>query len=83
MQQPLSDDEIEQAVLGYLAEHPRAMDSLDGIAEWWLPRRRLRVELEALRRVLDRLTERGVLARMDVDARGATPAKRTLYRLRG
>jgi hypothetical protein len=52
---------MEEAVRHYLAEHPQAMDTTGGIAEWWLMRQRIRVDLEALARALRRLTDQGVL----------------------
>ena len=30
------EDEIAQAILIYLLEHPDAKDTLEGIAQWWL-----------------------------------------------
>jgi hypothetical protein len=47
--------------LAYLAEHPDAMDTLEGIAEWWVLRQQVRVELDSLNRALLRLTAEGVL----------------------
>ena len=55
------DAELTESVLAYLAEHPDAMDTVSGIADWWLMRQRVRVEVEAVARVLHDLTERGVL----------------------
>ncbi len=55
------EEELTSAVLGYLAEHPRAMDTLEGIAEWWIARQQIRVEVATLASVLRRLTERGLL----------------------
>ena len=55
------EEELTSAVLQYLAEHPRAMDTLEGIAEWWIARQQIRVEVATLARVLRRLTERGLL----------------------
>jgi hypothetical protein len=77
MERLLDEPEIERAVLAYLAERPDAMDSFEGIALWWVRMRRLRFELEALRAVLDRLIDRGVLERVEV--RGEGPV---LYRLK-
>ena len=37
------------------------MDTLEGIAEWWLMRQRIRVDVAMLARVIRRLTERGAL----------------------
>jgi hypothetical protein len=52
---------LRDGVLAYLEEHPGAMDTLEGIARSWITPRNIRVDLDALARVLDRLTERGVL----------------------
>ena len=35
-----ADFEIEEAVLSFLGRHPQAADTLEGIAEWWLPQQR-------------------------------------------
>lgn len=55
------DLDLEKAVIAYLHEHPAAMETRDGIAEWWVMRRVVRAEVEAITRVLRTLTERGVL----------------------
>jgi hypothetical protein len=60
----LPEPELETAVMSYLAEHPEAMDTIEGIAEWWLMRQRIRVGLEALSRVLGRLTNDGLLEKI-------------------
>jgi hypothetical protein len=61
VEKELPESELEEAIRLYLAEHPEAMDTTEGIAEWWLTRQRIRVDLEALMRVLSRLTGEGVL----------------------
>ncbi len=71
-------DERERALceelLSYLREHPRAMDSLEGIAEWWLPRHQIRVGVERIVRALEVLTEAGQVEQVP-------EGERTLYRL--
>jgi hypothetical protein len=52
---------LRELVLRYLAEHPGAMDTLDGIAEWWITREQLRVDMLRLSKVLAELTHSGVL----------------------
>ena len=37
------------------------MDTAEGIAEWWLMRQRVRIDLDALARTLRRLTDEGVV----------------------
>lgn len=34
---PPSTAAIAEAILGYLAQHPDAADTAEGIARWWLP----------------------------------------------
>jgi predicted transcriptional regulator of viral defense system len=41
------------------------MDSIEGIAEWWIMRRQVRVNLEVLEKVLSQLTEKGVLEKIE------------------
>lgn len=69
------DQDVAQAILGYLAEHPEAMDTPEGIASWWLMRQQVRVAVPTVVRVLHHLTETGVLDELGT---GAT----VRYRLR-
>ena len=55
------DDDVAAAILGYLEEHPHGMDTLEGIAEWWIARQRVRVQVVTVARVLERLTEGGAV----------------------
>lgn len=69
----VSDDEFEgdraaraavrEAVLDYLREHPRAMDTLEGIAQWWLVRQRVRMSVELVARALEDLEQSGLVER--------------------
>jgi ATP-dependent RNA circularization protein (DNA/RNA ligase family) len=77
-----SDDEIKQreaelgrAVMNYLTEHPHAMDSVQGIAEWWVMRQRARVEVETLVKVLQQLVDEARVEKVDLP-------NGPLYRLR-
>jgi Fe2+ or Zn2+ uptake regulation protein len=58
------EKQLEQAVVSYLHEHPHAMDTLEGIAEWWIMRQKVRVDIETLTRALERMTDRGLLERI-------------------
>jgi hypothetical protein len=70
-----ADPAMEEAILAYLREHPGAMDSLDAIAEWWVMRRVVRVEVEAVERALKGLVREALV---DVVTAGGQPH----YRLR-
>ena len=61
MNEMTHDDDVAAAILGYLEEHPHGMDTLEGIAEWWIARQRIRVNVAAVARVLERLTEGGAV----------------------
>jgi hypothetical protein len=56
-----SDAYLEEAIISYLGEHPNAAETREGIAEWWIMRRVVRAEVDAVTRVLRRLTDRGIL----------------------
>ncbi|HEY0997793.1 MAG TPA: hypothetical protein VGD77_17520 [Gemmatimonadaceae bacterium] len=60
-----ADEALRGVILGYLAEHPAAMDSIEGIAEWWITRQQIRVDVERLASVLERLVAAGVLDAVD------------------
>ncbi len=49
--------EIEQ----YLMAHPRAADSLEGIAIWWIGRQRIHEELAIVRAALAELVQAGII----------------------
>jgi hypothetical protein len=53
--------ELAELVIGYLRERPDASDTIAGIAEWWVLRQRLRVDLANLQNALSFLVEEGVL----------------------
>jgi hypothetical protein len=70
-----TERELYRAVLEYLERNPHAMDTLDGIAEWWVMRQRIHTSVTTLARVLDLLVEHG-----RVEALG--PVENPRYRLR-
>jgi hypothetical protein len=56
-----SEAELADALLAHLAERPQAMDTLEGIAEWWLLRQRVRLVVQQVERTLQQLTTNGIL----------------------
>lgn len=70
------DEQVCAAVRAYLAENPRAMDTLEGIVAWWLPRQQIRFDVERVSRALEALAARGLVEEVGV---GGT----TWYRLKG
>ncbi len=55
------EEKLAEAILEYLAAHPQASDTLEGIAEWWIMRQQIRVEATSVARALRQLTESGLL----------------------
>ncbi len=54
---------LRELILGYLREHPLAMDSLQGIADWWIPRYTVRVDVERVAEALAELQRLGLVER--------------------
>lgn len=50
-----SKEQTTQDILAYLAEHPNAQDTLEGIVEWWVLERRIRSQTAEVRNVLAEL----------------------------
>jgi hypothetical protein len=56
-----ASDYLARVILAYLAEHPQAMDTIEGIAEWWIRRQEVRTLVENVTEIVQRLTQAGVL----------------------
>jgi hypothetical protein len=54
---------ILRGILSYLSEHPNAQDTVEGIAEWWLLRQRIRDSVTATEQALNELVERDLVIR--------------------
>jgi len=60
---------IAREILRYLATHPNAKDTLDGVAEWWLEQKR--VERGLVERALALLVSHGAI--LETRRRGLPP----------
>lgn len=65
---------VTQALLDYLATHPGAADSIEGIRRWWLPAQLAAVRSADVEAALQRLVRAGVLSRREL------PDGRVLYK---
>ncbi len=54
---------VADEVMRYLAQHPEAADSAQGIQRWWLAPRQLEEPLDRVQRALDALVRKGALVR--------------------
>lgn len=55
--------ELAQEIERYLADHPRAADTAEGILGWWLPRQRCNESLTRVQQALDRLEANGAIVK--------------------
>jgi hypothetical protein len=61
----MTDDEVsalhklQREILSYLAQHPDAKDTVEGIVQWWLPREDTRMKVSHVSSALEGLVERG------------------------
>jgi|ERR1051326_3258450 hypothetical protein len=57
-------------ILAYLAERPDAQDTLEGVAQWWLPKQAVKSNTVQVEEALAKLVDEGlVLERSGKDAR--------------
>ncbi len=71
----LPEQDLMRSIRAYLAECPQAMDTLEGIAAWWVLRQEIRLQVASVERAVRRLVSGGILE----EVRTATG---TRYRLR-
>ena len=65
---------LAQEIERYLAGHPNAADTVEGIRTWWIAHQRLEESVVLTQLALDLLENRGVIARRKI-------GPRTVYRL--
>jgi len=70
-----SEEELTADILGYMLEHPDALDEAQGIVAWWFSEQRLRAGLTTVERILERLAVKGLVVAHKI------PGGRTLYSL--
>ncbi|WP_156374636.1 hypothetical protein [Pseudorhodoferax sp. Leaf274] len=58
-------------ILDYLARHPLAADSEQGIAQWWLATAGVLVTADELQQALDALQQQGRIERVPLPGDGA------------
>lgn len=54
---------ITHEILSYLADHPDAEDTTEGIAEWWVLERCIQRRTTEVREALEELTRKGLILR--------------------
>jgi hypothetical protein len=51
----MEKSELARQILAYLVEHPDAQDTLDGIAQWWIPEEIIRSEIANTKKAIAEL----------------------------
>lgn len=65
--------QITQHILNHLMENPKAGDTLEGIAKWWIMLQQLNDSVDSVHKALERLTTNGLIVKRE------GPDGRTLY----
>ncbi len=58
-----AEESIRRAILAYLARHPQAQDTIEGIVEWWLLEQRIVDTTREVEKVLDELAAENLVTR--------------------
>lgn len=77
MQETTVDNEIEgiaEEIKHYLEKHPQSVDTVDGVANWWLLRQRYEAAIEKVKKALDYLVRMGIVEKIE------TMGNQTLYK---
>jgi hypothetical protein len=57
----IGENQLTKRILSYLAEHPQAGDTIEGIAQWWLQDPQLQRSRNALQEALDYLSAQDLI----------------------
>jgi hypothetical protein len=66
----LLKSDIARKILTYLADHPDAQDTLDGIVQWWLAEQEIKYEIGIVNEIVSELVKKEfLLAHKSTDSR--------------
>lgn len=60
--QDMEDDNVALCILAYLRCRPRAADTVEGIANWWIAQQRLNESVEEVQRSIETLKAQGLIS---------------------
>lgn len=63
----MEKSEIARQILDYLADHPDAQDTLEGIIRWWLLDTKIKYQQELVKEALAELVEKGFVLECKVN----------------
>ncbi len=73
--------EVRNEILGYLLDHPQAMDTLDNIATWWVLEQHVQRGIHDVEVALNDLVRAGWLIRLNDDRQSGDAGLPVLYGL--
>ena len=57
----MKDSEFAREILAYLAEHPDAQDTVEGITQWWLVEQEIKYQIAKVKEALSELVRNGFI----------------------
>ncbi len=63
----MEKSEIAREILAYLADHPDAQDTLEGIVEWWILESRIKLKIAFIKEILTELVDKGLVLEINHD----------------
>lgn len=76
----IGKSQIAYKILAYLAEHPEAQDTLEGIVEWWLLEQQIKHQTAKVKKVLTELVAEGLILERKGDLRTYYRINRRKYK---
>lgn len=70
-----NDDQLALQILSYLADNPKAEDTLEGIVDWWLLQQRIEFAVVEVKKALSHLITQNFVQEI------SGPGKHNLYRI--
>jgi hypothetical protein len=61
----INEHELTLAILKHLASNPKGMDTLEGIARFWILKQRIEVNVKEVEVAVNSLIKRGLLVKRD------------------
>ncbi len=63
----MEKSEIAREILAYLADHPDAQDTLEGIVEWWILESKVRLQIAIIKEILNELVDKEFILEVNHD----------------
>lgn len=58
--------QVAQEILDYLQRNPNAADTLNGIANWWISKQRIKENVYVVEQALENLEQQGEIKKVEI-----------------